>query len=506
MEMDRILAIDQSTSSSKALLFTREGQRVDSVSVSHEQIYPQPGWVEHDAEMIWKNTLTAVQQLMLRHPGQNNTLAWVSITNQRETFVVFEKGSGKPVGHAIVWQCTRSQAVCERLKTSPEGARIKAETGLELDSYFSAPKLKWWIGQDPKIGQKLRHGEYLFGTIDTYLIYRMTRGAVYATDPTNASRTMLYSLKQRCWEPFLCEAFDVAAANLPEIRDCDSCFGETDFEGILPSPIPIIGVMGDSQAALFAQRCFEPGSTKVTLGTGSSLLYNIGEDLVYSKNGVVTALASVVNQRPCFCFEGIIRFSSAIMDWLQHQMGLFASIREADAIAEATQDSAGVYLVPAFSGLGAPYWDAGARAAIVGLTAHSTRAHIIRAGFEAMVFQVRDVLEMMETEVGIPCSILNVDGGPTKSTFLMQLLADCLQRPICVASLSECSALGAVMAGMLGSGGVADIDALKRLPRDEKHYQPLKNKTAVDTLYHRWKLEVQRSIPSFPKNKKTRLT
>ncbi len=485
-----ILGIDQSTSSTKALLFSLRGELVDSATSVHEQIYPNPGWVEHNAGEIWKNTLGAVAQLLKQKPEAKTKIEFISITNQRETFVIFEKTTGNPVGNAIVWQCTRSEGVCDRLKADPVGERIKAETGLELDSYFSAPKLKWWVESDPEIAAGLQSGDYLFGTIDTYLVYRLTGGAVYATDHTNASRTMLYSLKNRRWEGLLCDVFGAKLECMPEIRDCDAAFGETTFEGLLSAPVRIQGIMGDSQAALFAQRCFTPGSTKVTFGTGSSMLYNIGPELVFSNNGVVTALAAAVDQSPSYCFEGIIRFSSAIMDWMQKQLGLFENIQEADQLAEAIADSAGVCVVPAFTGLGAPYWNARAKAAIVGLTAHSGKAHIIRAGFEAMAFQVREVLEMMEAEVGIPCSLINVDGGPTKSPFLMQLVADILQRRICVSSLSECSAQGAVMAGMLGSGTVQSLADLEQLPRKEIYYNPTGDPETIATLFERWKTQV----------------
>jgi len=485
-----ILGIDQSTSATKALLFSEDGALMHGTTVIHEQIYPQPGWVEHDAEAIWQNLLEAVKLLFAQKPEAKEAIQFVSITNQRETFVIFEKTTGNPIGNAIVWQCTRSEGVCDRLKADRIGERIKAETGLALDSYFSAPKLKWWVESDPAIAAGLQSGDYLFGTIDTYLIYRLTRGAVYATDHTNASRTMLYSLITRQWERFLCDVFGVKLECMPEIRDCDATFGETTFEGQFSAPISIQGVMGDSQAALFAQRCFSPGSVKVTFGTGSSMLYNIGPELVFSKNGIVTALASVVEETPSYCFEGIIRFSSAIMDWMQKQLGLFENIREADKLAEAIADSAGVIVVPAFTGLGAPYWNARAKAAIVGMTAHSGKSHIIRAGFEAMAFQVREVLEMMEAEVGIPCSLINVDGGPTKSPFLMQLVADILQRTIRVSSLSECSAQGAVMAGMLGAGTVKSLAELETLPRKETYYRPTSDPETTTTLFERWKTQV----------------
>jgi glycerol kinase len=350
--------------------------------------------------------------------------------------------------------------------------------------------LRWLLESDEALAERVSSGEVCFGTIDTYLIHRMTGGRVYATDHTNASRTMLYNLSTRTWDPLLCGKFGLCETQLATILPCDAHFGETTLDGILPAPLPIIGVMGDSQAALFAQRCFTKGSAKVTLGTGSSMLYNIGSEGTFSKNGVVTTLASVIQGTPTYSFEGIIRFSSATMDWLKNQLGLFESIQEADRIAAALEDSGGVFVVPAFTGLGAPYWNPGVRAAILGLTPHSNRAHIIRAGFESMGFQVRDVLEMMELEVGARCERLHVDGGPTRSAFLMQLLADILQRPIAVSKVAECSALGAVMAGLIGSGAVPSVQTLEALPRDEITYRPVALRARMDALYEQWKSKV----------------
>ena len=488
--MSYILGIDQSTSSTKALLFDETCAVLDKEAVSHEQIYPKPGWVEHDAQSIWENTLQACKQLLDKHPEARDSIQFISITNQRETFLLFEKEGGRPVGNAIVWQCTRSEALCESLKKESWADYVKEATGLEIDSYFSAPKLKWLIDENPELVDRLNRGDVLFGTIDTYLIYRMTEGRVYATDHTNASRTMLYNLGERKWDCFLCKHLAVDSKHLPTIMSCEDSFGLTTLGGILPKPTPIQGVMGDSQAALFAQRCFTKGSTKVTLGTGSSLLYNIGPEQIVSSNGVVTTLAAVVQQKPTYCFEGIIRFSSATMDWLQKQLGLFNNIKEADELAESVGESAGVFLVPAFTGLGAPYWNSNVRAAILGLTAHSNRAHIIRAGFESMAFQVRDVLEMMESEVGYKCDKLNIDGGPTKSPFLMQLIADILQRPISISKVSECSAMGSVMLGMLGSGIAKSLEDLCELPRDEIEYRPQKTPAQINDLYSKWKEKV----------------
>ncbi len=488
------IAIDQSTSSTKVLLINNETTVVDKETLPHKQHYPQAGWVEHDCNEIWQNLLAACATLIDRYQDCISDIEFVSITNQRETFVVFESETGKPVKHATVWQCNRGESVCEKFRNSPEAEQFKSISGLEIDTYFSGPKLKWLTDNDESIKQGLTSGQYRFGNIDTYLIYRLTRGEVYATDHTNASRTFLYDLRKRSWSPWLCEKFGISHGGLPDIRECDGYYGSTDFEGILPKCIPIHGVMGDSQAALFAQRCFDPGEIKVTLGTGSSMLYNIGNEAIDSQNGLVTSLASVTKSNATYCFEGIIRFSSATLDWLQKQLNLFEDILEAEAMATDVEDSAGVYLVPAFSGLGVPHWNAHCKAAIVGLTAHSDKRHIILAAFESMGWQIREAIELMEAETDSQSVCLNVDGGPSKSSFLMQLTADILQRDIEVNQVSECSAVGACMAGLLGTGLVGSIEDLKKLPRKTARYSPCKSEDVISKNYSMWKRAVRQVL------------
>jgi glycerol kinase len=485
------LALDQSTSSTKVLIYDRSGSMMDQESIKHAQIYPAPGWVEHDAEEIWQNLRKGVSNLLQRNPDITGFIDFVSITNQRETFVLFEKSTGKPVHHALVWMCTRSESICQRLKATPEGKLIKAHTGLEVDPYFSATKLKWIFDNKPESKAKVLSGEVLFGTIDTYLIYRMTQGAIYATDHTNASRTMFYNVDTRTWDKEVCSIFEMPVERLPLILDCNASYGPTTFDGILHTPLWIFGVMGDSQAALFAQRCFEIGSSKVTLGTGSSLLYNIGPKNLHSKNGIVTTLASVIKGIPTYSFEGVIRFSSGTMDWLKDQLGLFDDILEAEELANSIPDTEGVYLVPAFSGLGAPYWIADARAAVVGLTTQSDRRHIIRAGFESMGYQVKDVLDLLETESDQSCEILNVDGAPSSSPFLMQMLADFLQKPIRVSLTKNCSAFGAMLAGMLGAGIHDSLEDLQQIPSPHHHYKPTADPEVTTKKYQGWRKAVR---------------
>ncbi|MFM8320280.1 MAG: FGGY family carbohydrate kinase, partial [Chloroflexota bacterium] len=356
-----ILALDQSTSATKAILFTADGQVIDKESINHRQTYPQPGWVEHDAEEVYRNTLAAVGSLLARRPEQAAALEFLAITNQRETVLAFERATGRPLGHAIVWQDGRGAPVCQSLVEAGHAPLVQQRTGLKIDTYFSASKLRWMIEHDPALAGKLACGEALAGTIDAYLVYRLTGGRVFASDSTNASRTLLFNIHNLAWDPALCELFHVPPACLPEVRESCAGFGETTFEGLLERPLPIYGVMGDSQAALFAQRCFTPGAAKVTFGTGSSLLLNIGSRPRLSTGGSVTALAWALDGQPTYAFEGITNFTGATIAWLRDRLGLIQTAEESETLARSVPDSGGVYLVPAFAGLSAPYWRADAR-------------------------------------------------------------------------------------------------------------------------------------------------
>ena len=448
--MKYIFAIDQSTSATKALLYDADGNCLDRAAREHRQIYPQPGWAEHDLDEIWENVLTVVSEIIDRHPDKLTSIACLSLTNQRETICVFERGTGRPLRNAIVWQCRRGAEICRELEAAGHGTRVTRLSGLRLDTYFSAPKLKWLVAHDADLRSQLESGEALIGTIDTYLIHRLTAGKIFATDHTNASRTLLYDIGQLRWDEWLSELFGVPMRALPEVRESSAQFGETTFDGLVPQAIPICGVMGDSQASLFAQGCYEPGAAKVTFGTGSSVLLNIGDKLRYSQGGSVSTIAWVWQRHPTYCFEGIINFSAASITWLKDQLGILRSSAEAGELAAAVADNGGVYLIPAFAGLSAPHWKPDARAAIVGLSAHSTRNHVIRAAEESIAYQLRDVLQMMNEDAGVPMRSIRADGGPTRDAFLMQFTADLLGIDLQVAAVPDCSALGAAMAGMLG--------------------------------------------------------
>jgi glycerol kinase len=490
--MPLLLAIDQSTSATKAVLFDTSGAVVDKGSRNHRQIYPQPGWVEHDAEEIWRNLLAVVGEIAARH--DLSALTCVSLTNQRETIIAFDRNSGRPLENAIVWQCRRGDAICRELADAGHGPRVTELTGLRLDTYFSASKIKWLVRERTELKSRLAAGEALLGTVDTYLIYRMTGGRVFATDHTNASRTLLYGIRALGWDRWLCELFEAPEAALPEIRESRAQFGETTFDGLLRRPVPICGVMGDSQASLFAQRCYEPGMAKVTFGSGSSVLLNLGGTLRFSKSGTVSTLAWVDQGRPTYAFEGIISFSAASITWLKDQLGLLNSSREAGELAAALPDNGGVYLVPAFAGLSAPHWRPDARAAIVGLTAHSTRHHLARAAEEAIAYQLRDVLEMMNADAKIPLRFIRADGGPTRDRFLMQFTADMLGIELEVSEVPDCSALGAALAGMLGLGLCRGFEELAALPREAVRYQPRMDAATVERNAAGWAAAVRRVL------------
>ncbi|MBK8986663.1 MAG: glycerol kinase GlpK [Chloroflexi bacterium] len=492
--MKTILAIDQSTSATKAILFNEMGELLDKTAVPHAQLYPRPGWVEHDAAEIYRHTRQAVSELLARSPQRRDDLTCLSLTNQRETIVVFDKTSGEPLYNAIVWQCRRGEAICAELAAAGHGFLVQQRTGLKIDTYFPASKLTWLFRQRPDIYQKVVAGEALIGTMDTYLLYRLTNGRTFATDQTNASRTLLFDIRSLAWDEELCRLFAVPPNALADVRDSDASFGATDLGGLLPRPLPIVGVMGDSQAALFAQRCFTPGSAKVTFGTGSSVLLNIGDQVAYSNSGLVTAVAWVIQGQPTYALEGIINFTGATIAWLRDQLGLIQSAAETEGLATAVADNGGVYLVPAFVGLSAPYWQPNARAAILGLTPGSGKNHVVRAALESIAYSIRDVLDLMAAESGVPLQHLHADGGAVGNRFLMQFVADMTGAPLRAAALPELSALGAALAGGLGCGLYADIAALTALPQAYTPFTPTMAPAAADQLYRGWQTAVRQVL------------
>jgi glycerol kinase len=486
------LSVDQSTSATKAILFDSSGQLLDQVALEHRQLYPQPGWVEHDAEEIYQNLLAVAGLLLKRRPEAQSAVG-LSITNQRETFVLFDAATGQPLHNAVVWQCVRGEPLCRTLREAGHEPALHAVTGLKIDSYFPAAKVRALLDQRPDLAERLANGTALFGTIDTYLVYRLTGGAVYASDHTNASRTLLYDIQRCAWSTAMCRLFGLDFARLPELRESSAHFGVTDLGGQLVQPLPICGIMGDSQAALFAQRCFAPGEAKVTFGTGSSLLLNVGSAPALPGNGIVTALAWVLDGRPVYAYEGITNFTGATIAWLRDQLGLIQSAEESEALARSVPDNGGVYLVPAFVGLSAPYWRPDARAIITGLTPGSRAAHVVRAGLESIAMIVADVLGLMESEAGLTLERIHGDGGAVRNRFLMQRVADVTQRTVLASQLPELSALGATLMGMLGTGQLT-LAEVAALPAAFDQYAPSIDAAAAAELWAGWRHAVTQAL------------
>ena len=492
--MNTILAIDQSTSATKAILFSEMGELIDKTAVPHKQHYPQPGWVEHDAEEIYQNTLKAVSTLLAKPTAHNVALIGVSITNQRETIVVFDKATGKPLHKAIVWQCRRGEAFCTKLEAAGHGPLVQERTGLKIDTYFPASKISWLLQNKPDIAQKIEAGQALIGTIDTYLIYRLTNGRSFYSDQTNASRTLLFDINKMDWDSDLCALFGVSMNALPEVRDSNAVFGKTDFDGLVDHPLSIVGVMGDSQGALFAQRCYQPGSTKITFGTGSSVLLNVGDQPVYSDNGMVTAVAWVIDGQPTYALEGITNFTGATITWLRDQLGLIQSTAETEALATAVPDNGGVYFIPAFVGLSAPYWKPNAKAGILGLTPASNKNHIVRAALEGIAFRIRDVLLLMAEDADVHLQHVHADGGATSNRFLMQFVADMTQLTVRASNLPELSALGAALAGLLGLGVHKSTTEILNLPKQYTDFNPACDLDEAGEIYASWQQAVAKVL------------
>ncbi len=492
--MPLILALDQSTSATKAVLFDAQGKVLDRAARDHRQIYPQPGWVEHDAEEIWQNVLAVIREVAGRNQDKLAQLACLSITNQRETILAFDRATGKPLHHAIVWQDRRGDPICQELRQQGREKLVTGKTGLKIDTYFSASKLKWLIREKPDLAARFKSGDAVIGTIDTYLVHRLTSGKVFATDHTNASRTLLFDIGQLRWDEELCALFDVPWRALPEVRESAAQFGETNAAGALPKALPIVGIMGDSQASLFSQHCYRPGMAKATFGTGTSVLLNVGDAFRLPEKGAVAALAWVWRGRPTYAYEGIINFSAATIEWLKNQLGLIQNASEVEALATSVADNGGVYLVPAFAGLSAPHWSPDARAAITGMTAHTRKEHIVRAALESIAYQVRDVLDMLRADAKLELQALHADGGPTRNQFLMQFTADLSGVELKVAEVAESSAWGAAMSGLLGLGVCQSLDDLAALPREQKSFRPRMKAAEVKKFHDGWLAAVKRVL------------
>jgi glycerol kinase len=491
-----VLALDQGTTGSTALVFTEDGVVAGRAYAEITQHYPQPGWVAHDPEEIWATSLRvmgeAIEDASRRSGLSPADLKAIGITNQRETTVVWERSSGRPVHPAIVWQSRQTAALCETLKQQGHEPEIRRRTGLVVDAYFSGTKVRWILDRDPELRARAAAGEVLFGTIDTWLLWRLTGGAVHATDLTNASRTLLFDVHARRWEPSLLSLLDVPAAMLPEVRPSATLFGETRPQPGLPGGIPIAGIAGDQQAALYGQGCWSPGSAKNTYGTGCFLLMNMGQEHPISACGLLTTLCCDAQGGPAYALEGAVFVAGAAVQWLRDGLGLIANAAETEPIAASVPDTRGVYVVPAFAGLGAPYWDMDARGAIVGLTRGASRAHLVRATLESLAYQTRDVVEAMNTDSGVTLNELRVDGGAAANDFLMQFQADILGVPVDRPELVETTAAGAAFLAGLGAGVWASPEALAGARRRERLFEPRIPASQREDLYAGWKAAVER--------------
>lgn len=462
MNNDRkyVMALDQGTTSSRCILFDRNGRQVSIAQKEFTQSYPKPGWVEHDPMEIWSSQIGVAQEAMHKIKAGPCDIAAVGITNQRETTVVWDRSTGLPVYPAIVWQCRRTAGSCDELAARGAGERVRALTGLPLDAYFSATKIRWILDHIPGGLEKAEKGEWLFGTVDTWILWNLTGGKVHATDYSNASRTMLFNIHTLAWDPELLALFGIPAAMLPEVRPSSGSFGATD-PSLFGMAIPIGGIAGDQQAALFGQTCFQKGEAKNTYGTGCFLLLNTGCEPVSSNKGLLTTIAWGLNGQVTYALEGSIFVGGAAIQWLRDEMGLLRDTTQSERCAREVQDTNGVYFVPAFVGLGAPYWDPYARGTIAGLTRGANRNHVIRAALEAIAYQTCDVLSAMEEDSGVRLRSLRVDGGACANDFLMQFQSDMIQaevqRPVCI----ETTALGAAYLAGLSQGFWTDLEDIR---------------------------------------------
>lgn len=491
MEDRYIISIDQSTQGTKALLFDKEGNLIKRTDKSHRQIINDRGWVSHDASEIYQNTLEVVRRLVEESGIDKTRIAGVGISNQRETSLAWDKITGEPLCQAIVWQCARAVEICERVEKAGQGEKIRKRTGIHLSPYFPASKIAWILENVDGAKEKAAKGEICHGTMDSWLIYKLTKGQVYKTDYSNASRTQLFNIFELKWDEEICRLFGIEPDNLAEVCDSNSNFGETDFEGLLPDPVPIHGVLGDSHGALFGQGCLHPGMIKSTYGTGSSIMMNIGETPVLSTHGVVTSLAWSMDGKVNYVLEGNLNYTGAVITWLKDDMNLITSPGETGKLAREAACDDELYLVPAFSGLGAPYWDSRATAAIVGMTRTTGRKEVVRAGVECIAYQITDIIKAMSEDAGVKVEELRVDGGPTRNDYLMQFQSDIAEAVVQVPDAEELSGIGPAYAAGLALG-VWDEHIFGKISRTT--YEPNMDRETSEMKYKGWKNAVAKVL------------
>lgn len=487
-----ILALDQGTTSTRAIVFDENGTGVSSSQTEFTQFTPRESWVEHDAEEIWDSQLKVAREVLKDIEGGAGAITTIGITNQRETTILWDRASGKPVGPAIVWQCRRSTGICKHLKDAGYEDFIRSRTGLMLDPYFSATKIKWMFEEIPGLAERAGRGEILFGTVDTWLLWKLTAGKVHATDVSNASRTMLMNIETGEWDPELLKIMDLPSSMLPEIRPSVGYFGDTDAS-IFGASIPVTGIAGDQHAALFGHRAFEPGDVKNTYGTGCFMLMNVGDKPVISPGGLLTTVAWGIGDKLVYALEGSVFMAGAVLQWLRDDLGLVKNVQEIDRLSEEVDDTGGLYLVPAYQGLGTPWWSTTAKGSLIGLTRASKKAHVCRAFLESIAYRSRDVIDVMISDSGHKLNRMRVDGGVTNSDILMQFQANLLGIPVERPSSVEITALGAALMAGLGAGMWKNLDDLKGLPDTDTVFHPQMAEDRRDKLYAGW-LDTVRKI------------
>ena len=492
MSKKYILALDQGTTSSRAILFDRQQNIIDTCQREFTQIYPQDGWVEHDPMEIWSSQLGVLNEVIAHSGVDLSEIAAIGITNQRETTILWDRQTGRPIYNAIVWQCRRTAPIIDELLTRPGmDEYIRQTTGLVPDAYFSASKIKWILDHVEGAREKANNGEILFGTVDTWLVWKLTGGQVHVTDRTNASRTMLYNISTLDWDDTLLDALDIPRAILPRVADSSEIYGQATIGG---TSIPVAGIAGDQQAALFGQCCFSAGDAKNTYGTGCFLLMNTGDKLYHSQNGLVSTIAIGLNGKVQYALEGSVFIGGAVIQWMRDEMRFFSESRDAEYYAQKVPDNGGVYLVPAFTGLGAPHWDMYARGTIVGLTRGTRREHLIRAAQESIAYQSADLVTAMEKDTGISLRSLKVDGGASRDQFLMQFQADMLNTPVRRPTVRETTALGAAYLAGLAVGFWKDQQEIAQLWQCDTEFVPKMPEEERLRLRHNWDRAVGRSL------------
>ncbi|NLB41453.1 MAG: glycerol kinase GlpK [Clostridiales bacterium] len=485
-----ILALDQGTTSCRAISFDHNGNMLgEPSSQEFRQIYPKPGWIEHDPEEIWRCQLQVIRNVLHANNKTASEIAAIGITNQRETIVLWDRLTGKPIDNAIVWQCRRTAHICEDLKAMELEETIRKKTGLVIDAYFSGTKIKWLLDKHPGLRERAEKGEILAGTMDTWLIWNLTGGASHFTDYSNASRTMIYNIHDLCWDEELLKILDIPLAMLPEVRPSSTYYGASAPE-LFGEAIPITGVAGDQQAALFGQACFDKGTVKNTYGTGCFLLMNTGEQAILSSHKLLTTIAWGIGGKVEYALEGSVFVAGAAVQWLRDEMGLIKTAAESEELAKSVPDTQGVFMVPAFVGLGAPYWDMYARGSMFGITRGANRRHIVRAVLESIAYQTRDVLSVMEDDSGFSISSLKVDGGASANEFLMQFQSDILGVEVARPANLETTALGAAFLAGLEVGVWQDKQVISNTWHIDKKFAPIMEREERNSLYMQWKKAV----------------